>query len=64
MLTSSLCINQRQSDQNCKSCKVADSVSSHEAWGLGIDSVFIQPNVVVLSRAIEVPGSLESGSLT
>jgi hypothetical protein len=36
------------------SYKVADSVTSHEAWGLGIYSVFIQPNVV-LSRAIEVP---------
>jgi len=36
------------------SYKVADSVTSHEAWGLGIYSVFIQPNVN-LSRAIEVP---------
>jgi hypothetical protein len=36
------------------SYKVADSVTSHEAWGLGIYSVFIQPRVV-LSRAIEVP---------
>jgi hypothetical protein len=36
------------------SYKVADSVTSHEAWGLGIYSVFIQPNVV-LSRVIEVP---------
>ena len=36
------------------SYKVADSVTTHEAWGLGIYSVFIQPNVV-LSRAIEVP---------
>jgi len=36
------------------SYKVADSVTSHEAWGLGIYSVFIQPKVV-LSRAIEVP---------
>jgi hypothetical protein len=36
------------------SYKVADSVASHEAWGLGIYSVFIQPNVA-LSRAIEVP---------
>jgi hypothetical protein len=36
------------------SYKVADSVATHEAWGLGIYSVFIQPNVV-LSRAIEVP---------
>jgi hypothetical protein len=36
------------------SYKVADSVTTHEAWGLGIYSVFIEPNVV-LSRAIEVP---------
>jgi hypothetical protein len=36
------------------SYKVADYVTSHEAWGLGIYSVFIQPNVN-LSRAIEVP---------
>jgi hypothetical protein len=36
------------------SYKVADNVSSHEAWGLGIYSVFLQPNVT-LSRAIEVP---------
>ncbi|MFZ0734288.1 MAG: coagulation factor 5/8 type domain-containing protein [Candidatus Sulfotelmatobacter sp.] len=36
------------------SYKVSDSVSDHEAWGLGIYSVFIQPHVV-LSRAIEVP---------
>jgi len=36
------------------SYKVADSVTRHEAWGLGVYSVFIQPNVN-LSRAIEVP---------
>jgi hypothetical protein len=36
------------------SYKVADSVTSHEAWGLGIYSVFIEPQIV-LSRAIEVP---------
>jgi hypothetical protein len=36
------------------SYKVADSVTSHEAWGLGIYSVFLKPHVV-LSRAIEVP---------
>ncbi|HLV89026.1 MAG TPA: hypothetical protein VKV39_18720 [Candidatus Sulfotelmatobacter sp.] len=36
------------------SYKVADSVTEHEAWGLGIYSVFEQPHVV-LSRAIEVP---------
>ncbi|MDE3188228.1 MAG: coagulation factor 5/8 type domain-containing protein [Acidobacteriota bacterium] len=36
------------------SYKVADTVTSHEAWGLGIYSVFRHPNVV-LSRAIEVP---------
>jgi hypothetical protein len=36
------------------SYKVADSVTSHEAWGLGIYSVFRQKNVN-LTRAIEVP---------
>jgi hypothetical protein len=36
------------------SYKVADHVSSHEAWGLGIYSVFLHPGVV-LTRAIEVP---------
>jgi hypothetical protein len=36
------------------SYKVAESVTSHEAWGLGVYSVFHHPNVV-LSRAIEVP---------
>jgi hypothetical protein len=36
------------------SYKVADTVTSHEAWGLGIYSVFRKPDVV-LSRAIEVP---------
>ncbi|HET7505779.1 MAG TPA: sialidase [Kofleriaceae bacterium] len=36
------------------SYKVADSVTSHEAWGLGIYSVFTNPNVF-LTRAIEVP---------
>lgn len=36
------------------SYKVADSVTRHQAWGLGIYSVFIEPNVN-LSRAIEVP---------
>ncbi len=34
--------------------KVAENVTSHEAWGLGIYSVFRRPNVN-LSRAIEVP---------
>ena len=34
--------------------KVADTVTSHEAWGLGIYSVF-RNRGVVLSRAIEVP---------
>jgi hypothetical protein len=38
------------------SYKVADNVTSHEAWGLGIYSVFRRPNVV-LDRAIEVPNS-------
>jgi hypothetical protein len=36
------------------SYKVADSVTRHEAWGLGIYSVFEQPGVE-LTRAIEVP---------
>jgi hypothetical protein len=36
------------------SYKLADSVTRHEAWGLGIYSVFIQPNVN-LTRAIEAP---------
>lgn len=36
------------------SYKVADSVTSHEAWGLGIYSVFRHPGVN-LSRAIEAP---------
>jgi len=36
------------------SYKVADNVTSHEAWGLGVYSVFRKPNVV-LSRALEVP---------
>jgi hypothetical protein len=38
------------------SYKVADTVTSHEAWGLGIYSVFRKPDVV-LSRAIEVPAN-------
>jgi hypothetical protein len=36
------------------SYKVADAVTSHEAWGLGVYSVFIYPDVV-LTRAIETP---------
>ncbi|MDE3202069.1 MAG: coagulation factor 5/8 type domain-containing protein [Acidobacteriota bacterium] len=36
------------------SYKVAGRVTSHEAWGLGIYSVFLKPNVS-LSRAIEAP---------
>ena len=36
------------------SYKVADNVTDHEAWGLGIYSVFRHPNVN-LTRAIEVP---------
>jgi hypothetical protein len=36
------------------SYKVADTVTSHEAWGLGVYSVFTHSGVV-LSRAIEVP---------
>ena len=38
------------------SYKVADNVTTHEAWGLGIYSVFRHPNVL-LTRAIEVPKS-------
>ncbi|HWZ50461.1 MAG TPA: hypothetical protein VNW54_03255 [Granulicella sp.] len=38
------------------SYKVADHVSSHEAWGLGVYSVFRYPGVV-LSRAIEAPAN-------
>ncbi len=40
------------------SYKVAEGVTSHEAWGLGIYSVFRRPDVV-LSRAIEVPHTPE-----
>ena len=36
------------------SYKVADSVKHHEAWGLGIYSVFTYPGVV-LGHAVEVP---------
>jgi hypothetical protein len=36
------------------SYKVADNVTAHEAWGLGIYSVFTKPSVT-LSHAIEVP---------
>ena len=36
------------------SYRVVNSVTTHEAWGLGIYSVFRHPNVV-LTRAIEVP---------
>jgi hypothetical protein len=36
------------------SYKVADTVTTHEAWGLGIYSVFRHPDVI-LTRAIEVP---------
>ena len=38
------------------SYKVANSVTSHEAWGLGIYSVFTNPNIF-LSRAVEVPSN-------
>ncbi len=34
--------------------KVSNDVTSHEAWGLGIYSVFLHPGVT-LTRAIEVP---------
>jgi hypothetical protein len=40
------------------SYKVADGVKAHEAWGLGIYSVFRHPDVV-LTRAIEVPHTPE-----
>jgi len=36
------------------SYKVADAVSTHQAWGLGVYSVFRHPNVT-LTRAIETP---------
>ncbi|HEX7992763.1 MAG TPA: sialidase, partial [Streptosporangiaceae bacterium] len=36
------------------SYKVASSVTSHEAWGLGIYSVFTNPGIF-LTRAVEVP---------
>jgi hypothetical protein len=36
------------------SYKVANTVTNHEAWGLGIYSVFLKPDVV-LSHAIEAP---------
>lgn len=36
------------------SYKVADNVTDHQAWGLGVYSVFRHPDVV-LTRAIEVP---------
>ncbi|MGH9604352.1 MAG: coagulation factor 5/8 type domain-containing protein [Terracidiphilus sp.] len=39
------------------SYKVADNVTTHEAWGLGIYSVFLRPGVA-LTRAIEVPRRL------
>src|SRR6204780_1753690 len=38
----------------CPSHRVADGVTSHEAWGLGVYSVFHEPEVV-LTRAIETP---------
>ena len=38
------------------SYKVADAVTKHEAWGLGIYSVFTHPNIF-LSHAIEVPAN-------
>src|ERR1700679_33058 len=40
------------------SYKVAEDVKSHEAWGLGVYSVFRHPNVT-LTRAIEVPRAPE-----
>jgi hypothetical protein len=40
------------------SYKVADAVTTHEAWGLGVYSVFSHPDVG-LTRAIEAPKSPE-----
>ena len=40
------------------SYKVADGVTRHEAWGLGVYSVFQHPDVVV-TRAIEAPKGSE-----
>jgi hypothetical protein len=40
------------------SYKVASTVHQHEAWGLGVYSVFTYPNVF-LTRAIEVPDGKE-----
>ncbi len=40
------------------SYKIADSVAAHEAWGLGVYSVFQHPGVL-LSRAIETPRNPE-----
>ena len=40
------------------SYKVANGVTSHEAWGMGVYSVFTYPDVV-LTRAIETPKSPE-----
>jgi hypothetical protein len=40
------------------SYKVAEGVTSHEAWGLGVYSVFELPEVV-LTRAIETPKNPE-----
>jgi hypothetical protein len=40
------------------SYKVANSVATHEAWGLGVYSVFQHPGVL-LSRAIETPRNAE-----
>ena len=38
------------------SYKVADNVKQHEAWGLGVYSVFTNPDVI-LTHAIETPKS-------
>jgi hypothetical protein len=38
------------------SYKVADSVTTHEAFGLGIYAVFTNPGVT-LTRAVEVPNT-------
>jgi hypothetical protein len=41
--------------QGWASYKVADSVTSHEAWGVGVYCFFNTNNSVVASRGFEVP---------
>jgi hypothetical protein len=49
-------------EQGWPSYKVASGVTSHQAYGLGIYSVFTNANIY-LSNAIEVPSSLAAGSM-